>query len=82
MAGIQEGNDACPPEDCGGMRGYAEALQSINMSAHPQILIECDLCIKFFPAFLMTRITKAKYDELKTIAAKTKDETVTRISIK
>jgi hypothetical protein len=25
---------------------------------------------------VMTRITKAKYDELKTIAAKTKDETV------
>jgi hypothetical protein len=31
-----EGSGACPPEDFGGMGGYAEMLQSINMPGHPE----------------------------------------------
>ena len=29
-----DGQNACPPEDCGGMYGYAELLEALDVPAH------------------------------------------------
>ncbi len=34
--GCVDGHGACPPEDCGGPGGYAELLEAIDDSAHPE----------------------------------------------
>ncbi len=58
------GKQACPPEDCGGVWGYAEFLEAIQQPDHPEheSILECVSGVFEPDAFILSEVNQRLAD--------------------